>query len=106
MIDLSNIPKNPGCYLFKSSSGIILYIGKAKNGEIEEVFKLKVDAEGNVSKPKIRVGSKIRVIDGIMNGYEGNVTDFTSAGVKACISAGGKQFYWIINDLDFVVEEF
>lgn len=31
MIDLSVIPKNPGCYLFKDKNGIILYIGKAKN---------------------------------------------------------------------------
>ena len=26
-----NLPKNPGCYLFKDSKGSIIYIGKAKN---------------------------------------------------------------------------
>jgi excinuclease ABC subunit C len=31
MIDLSAIPNDPGCYLFKDSSGRIIYIGKAKN---------------------------------------------------------------------------
>jgi excinuclease ABC subunit C len=31
MIDLGNIPKEPGCYQFKSKSNIILYIGKAKD---------------------------------------------------------------------------
>ena len=31
MINLASIPKAPGCYLFKDSSGKIIYIGKAKN---------------------------------------------------------------------------
>lgn len=33
MLDISkiNLPENPGCYLFKDSSGDIIYIGKAKN---------------------------------------------------------------------------
>ncbi|MFV2040728.1 MAG: excinuclease ABC subunit UvrC, partial [Candidatus Hydrothermarchaeales archaeon] len=31
MIDLSSIPKDPGCYLFKDKSGSTIYIGKAKN---------------------------------------------------------------------------
>jgi len=31
MIDRSNIPENPGCYLFKDVSGRIIYVGKAKN---------------------------------------------------------------------------
>ncbi len=31
MINIDSIPVNPGCYLFKDSSGAIIYIGKAKN---------------------------------------------------------------------------
>ncbi len=31
MIDLKNIPSEPGCYLFKDISGKIIYVGKAKN---------------------------------------------------------------------------
>src|SRR3989344_2344755 len=31
MIDLSIIPTNPGCYLYRDKSDNILYIGKAKN---------------------------------------------------------------------------
>jgi excinuclease ABC subunit C len=31
MINLSDIPNNPGCYLFKDKSERIIYIGKAKN---------------------------------------------------------------------------
>jgi excinuclease ABC subunit C len=31
MINLSNIPKNPGCYLFKDKEGKIIYVGKAKD---------------------------------------------------------------------------
>jgi excinuclease ABC subunit C len=31
MIDLMNIPNNPGCYLFKDKKSNIIYIGKAKN---------------------------------------------------------------------------
>jgi excinuclease ABC subunit C len=31
MIDLMNIPNNPGCYLFKDKNNKIIYIGKAKN---------------------------------------------------------------------------
>ena len=30
MIDLSTIPNNPGCYLFKDKTDKIIYIGKAK----------------------------------------------------------------------------
>lgn len=30
-IDLSSIPKKPGCYIYKDESGTIIYIGKAKN---------------------------------------------------------------------------
>jgi excinuclease ABC subunit C len=31
MVDLTQIPINPGCYLFKDGKGKILYVGKAKN---------------------------------------------------------------------------
>ncbi|MDD3244943.1 MAG: GIY-YIG nuclease family protein, partial [Candidatus ainarchaeum sp.] len=31
MIDLSKIPNNPGCYIYKDKEGAIIYIGKAKN---------------------------------------------------------------------------
>jgi len=31
MLDIKNIPTNPGCYLFKNNKGNIIYIGKAKN---------------------------------------------------------------------------
>ena len=30
-IELSILPENPGCYLFKNKEGEIIYIGKAKN---------------------------------------------------------------------------
>lgn len=31
MIDLSSIPSNPGCYMYKDKLGKIIYVGKAKN---------------------------------------------------------------------------
>ncbi|UCE73235.1 MAG: excinuclease ABC subunit C [Methanomassiliicoccales archaeon] len=31
MIDFSNIPNNPGCYLFKDKKDKVIYVGKAKN---------------------------------------------------------------------------
>jgi len=31
MIDLTALPDDPGCYLFSDESGVIIYIGKAKN---------------------------------------------------------------------------
>ncbi|HWQ66014.1 MAG TPA: excinuclease ABC subunit UvrC [Methanospirillum sp.] len=31
MIILSSLPEDPGCYLFKDNTGMIIYIGKAKN---------------------------------------------------------------------------
>jgi excinuclease ABC subunit C len=31
MIDLLNVPSNPGCYLFKDKRNNIIYVGKAKN---------------------------------------------------------------------------
>ncbi|MBA2850860.1 excinuclease ABC subunit C [Methanococcus maripaludis] len=31
MINISDIPKNPGCYIYKNESGTVIYVGKAKN---------------------------------------------------------------------------
>ena len=31
MFSIENIPKNPGCYLFKDKKNRIIYVGKAKN---------------------------------------------------------------------------
>jgi excinuclease ABC subunit C len=31
MIDVTTVPTSPGCYIYKNKSGIIIYIGKAKN---------------------------------------------------------------------------
>ena len=31
MIDPSNLPDNPGCYFFSDESGMVIYVGKAKN---------------------------------------------------------------------------
>lgn len=31
MINLTDIPVNPGCYIFKDKSGNVIYVGKAKN---------------------------------------------------------------------------
>ena len=31
MIDLTNLPGNPGCYLFSDAAGTVIYVGKAKN---------------------------------------------------------------------------
>jgi excinuclease ABC subunit C len=31
MLELENLPKDPGCYLFKDNNGKIIYVGKAKN---------------------------------------------------------------------------
>lgn len=31
MIDLTAIPKEPGCYIYKDTEGTIIYVGKAKN---------------------------------------------------------------------------
>lgn len=31
MIDLKNLPENPGCYLYKNSEGDVVYVGKAIN---------------------------------------------------------------------------
>ncbi|MFH1849353.1 MAG: excinuclease ABC subunit UvrC [archaeon] len=30
-MDLSNLPRNPGCYLFRDASGKVIYVGKAKD---------------------------------------------------------------------------
>ena len=31
MIDISNIPTNPGCYIYKDEKAKIIYVGKAKS---------------------------------------------------------------------------
>jgi excinuclease ABC subunit C len=56
MIDLSSIPSDPGCYQFKDSSDIIIYIGKAKNlkKRVKSYFhKSSLDPKTEVLKGKI-----------------------------------------------------
>jgi excinuclease ABC subunit C len=67
MIDLDKIPKSPGCYLFKNKSGIIIYIGKAKNlkKRVSNYFQKK----DHDSKTKILV-SNISSIDFIATDNE------------------------------------
>jgi excinuclease ABC subunit C len=50
-IDISSIPNNPGCYAYKNSKNIILYVGKAKNlkKRVSSYFKNKdLDAKTKV----------------------------------------------------------
>ncbi len=57
MINLSKIPKNPGCYLFKDSSDKVIYVGKAKNlsRRVKSYFSKKhEDAKTNVLVSHIR----------------------------------------------------
>ncbi|MBC8495949.1 GIY-YIG nuclease family protein, partial [archaeon] len=46
MIDISTIPNNPGCYIYKDKKGIILYVGKAKNlkKRVNSYFKNKTNS--------------------------------------------------------------
>jgi excinuclease ABC subunit C len=48
MINISNIPNQPGVYMFLSKSGKILYVGKAKN------LKLRVSSYFNNTKKAIK----------------------------------------------------
>jgi len=45
MIDLNQVPQNPGCYIYKDKKGIIIYIGKAKNlkNRVKSYFSGKHD---------------------------------------------------------------
>ena len=55
MINLKNIPKNPGCYLFKNSKDKVIYIGKAKSliKRVKSYFKKHEDIKTNVLVSKI-----------------------------------------------------
>lgn len=56
MISLPNLPNNPGCYLFKDSTGKIIYIGKAKDlkKRVSSYFsKIHEDIKTNVLVSKI-----------------------------------------------------
>jgi excinuclease ABC subunit C len=56
MIDLSNLPSNPGCYQFKDEGEKIIYIGKAKNlrKRVKSYFqKRNLDPKTEVLKEKI-----------------------------------------------------
>ncbi len=57
MINLKNIPKNPGCYLFKDSKGNVIYVGKAKGlvKRVKSYFQKKhKDTKTNVLVSKIK----------------------------------------------------
>jgi len=59
MIDLSNLPNNPGCYLFKDSYGKIIYVGKAKN------LKKRVSSYFNKKDHESKTASLVLNISGI-----------------------------------------
>lgn len=67
MIDTANIPKSPGCYLFKDMNGTILYVGKAKNlfKRVNSYFQKK----DHIKRTTILV-SKIDLIDFIVTDTE------------------------------------
>jgi excinuclease ABC subunit C len=60
MIDLSRVPENPGCYIFRDTNGTIIYVGKAKNlkKRVNSYFQ-KIDHD---SKTKALI-SHIRSVD-------------------------------------------
>jgi len=45
MIDISSMPLDPGCYLYKDSKGDVIYVGKAKNlrKRVSSYFKGRID---------------------------------------------------------------
>ena len=57
MLDLKNIPNQPGCYLFKNKKGNIIYIGKAKN------IKKRVKSYFQKTDHDLKTKSMIRHID-------------------------------------------
>ncbi len=62
--DLSTLPKNPGCYLYKDESGTIIYIGKAKN-LLNRVRSYFSNSDQHSVKTKHLV-NRIRFIDWIV----------------------------------------
>ena len=67
MINLTNLPTNPGCYLFKDKNGKIIYIGKAKN--LKKRVSTYFNKKDHDSKTKALV-SKIKDIDFIVTKSE------------------------------------
>lgn len=65
--DLSKIPSNPGCYIYKNKAGKIIYIGKAKN--LKKRVTSYFNKKDHDSKTKILV-SKINKIDFIVTESE------------------------------------
>jgi excinuclease ABC subunit C len=65
---LANLPKKPGCYLFKDSKGKIIYIGKAKvlQNRVRSYFQ-----NGRLEGPKLeRLKSKIADLETIVTDSE------------------------------------
>jgi excinuclease ABC subunit C len=65
---LDNLPKKPGCYLFKDSKGKIIYIGKAKvlQNRVRSYFQ-----NGRLEGPKLeRLKSKIADLETIVTDSE------------------------------------
>ena len=64
---LANLPKNPGCYLFKDNSKKIIYIGKAKNikKRVSSYFQKKHD-----DKKTLVLVTKIAHIDFVITDSE------------------------------------
>ena len=65
MIDFSDIPNNPGCYLFLDKKKSVIYVGKAKN--------LKKRVKSYFQKQPL--DPKTEVMMGIMESYDFIVTD-------------------------------
>ncbi len=65
---LSQIPKNPGCYMFKSSKGEVLYVGKAKN--LQNRIKSYFFGYGNLEERKKQMIKQSDYIDYIVTDSE------------------------------------
>ncbi|HIG99055.1 MAG TPA: GIY-YIG nuclease family protein, partial [Thermoplasmata archaeon] len=57
MIDVTALPPNPGCYLFRNAEGHIIYIGKAKN------LRKRAKSYFQKKEQDPKTGSLITVID-------------------------------------------
>lgn len=59
---INNIPKSPGCYLWKDNNGVIIYIGKAKN--LHNRVKSYLNSKNNIRLKRLM--SESRDIDYIV----------------------------------------
>ena len=79
------------------------FVGKSSESEMKRIFQLGTDALGNFFSEHVKIGTRIRIVEGLFKDYEADVIGTTPTGVNAGLVVNGKRVHLEIEDYDYQV---